>query len=111
MSVQFCPNCENLLRKKRKDDGKIYYYCSCGYEKLIKFDKKKKMVSKTRKKMVSKTVIIKKSDKIQHPTTAVVCPKCEFGKAEYFQYQTRSADEPATTFYRCLRCGHKWREY
>lgn len=34
----------------------------------------------------------------------VMCKKCEFQRAFYFQVQIRSADEPATTFYRyvCL---------
>ncbi|MFX1287916.1 MAG: transcription factor S, partial [Promethearchaeota archaeon] len=25
--------------------------------------------------------------------------------------QTRSADEPSTSFFRCLECKHTWREY
>jgi DNA-directed RNA polymerase subunit M/transcription elongation factor TFIIS len=40
------------------------------------------------------------------------CPKCRFNKVMSFELQTRSADEPMTTFATCARkeCGHKWRE-
>jgi DNA-directed RNA polymerase subunit M/transcription elongation factor TFIIS len=34
------------------------------------------------------------------------CPKCKKRKATVTQVQTRSADEPATTFVRCMECGH-----
>ena len=40
----------------------------------------------------------------------VVCPKCSHGHAYFMQMQIRSADEPMTTFYRCVSCGHNWRE-
>lgn len=29
------------------------------------------------------------------------CPKCEHPRAYFMQIQTRSADEPMTTFYKC----------
>ena len=28
----------------------------------------------------------------------------------YYQLQTRSVDEPMTTFITCLNCGFKWKE-
>ncbi|KAF7685249.1 putative transcription elongation factor S-II [Cucumispora dikerogammari] len=36
------------------------------------------------------------------------CPKCGKRKAIYGQLQTRSADEPMTTYIRCC-CGHVWK--
>lgn len=42
--------------------------------------------------------------------TEIPCPKCSHRKAFFHQMQTRSADEPMTTFYRCASCGHQWRE-
>ena len=37
------------------------------------------------------------------------CPHCEVGKrAYYFQMQIRSADEPMTTFYKCVECKRMW---
>ena len=39
------------------------------------------------------------------------CPnrKCREYKATYYQMQTRSADEPMTTFLTCLKCNKKWK--
>lgn len=42
--------------------------------------------------------------------TQIDCPKCYHPKANFFQMQTRSADEPMTTFYRCQKCGNQWKE-
>ena len=37
------------------------------------------------------------------------CYKCKKRKCSYYQMQTRSADEPMTTFVTCLHCGNNWR--
>ena len=37
------------------------------------------------------------------------CGKCKTYKTSYYQLQTRSADEPMTTFVTCHNCGNKWR--
>ena len=39
----------------------------------------------------------------------IKCGKCKKFKVSYYEIQTRSADEPMTTYYTCLECGHKWR--
>jgi DNA-directed RNA polymerase subunit M/transcription elongation factor TFIIS len=38
----------------------------------------------------------------------VECGKCGSKKTWSIQKQTRSSDEPMTTFSRCVACGHKW---
>lgn len=38
------------------------------------------------------------------------CKKCKSRKTYFYQLQTRSADEPMTTFITCCACDHKWRE-
>ena len=37
------------------------------------------------------------------------CGKCKQNNCTYYQLQTRSADEPMTTFVNCLNCGNRWR--
>ncbi|EGF77653.1 hypothetical protein BATDEDRAFT_91451 [Batrachochytrium dendrobatidis JAM81] len=37
------------------------------------------------------------------------CGRCKQRKATYYQMQTRSADEPMTTFVTCCHCGNKWK--
>jgi len=37
------------------------------------------------------------------------CGKCKCKKVTYYQMQTRSADEPMTTFFTCIGCGAKWK--
>ena len=39
-----------------------------------------------------------------------VCGRCKRKNCTYYQLQTRSADEPITTFVTCLHCGNGWRE-
>ncbi|KAL1901199.1 RNA polymerase III C11 subunit [Ceratocystis pirilliformis] len=40
------------------------------------------------------------------------CPKdgCNGIEAAFFQVQIRSADEPMTSFFKCMSCGDRWRE-
>lgn len=42
-------------------------------------------------------------------TDIYTCSKCKKKRCSYYELQTRSADEPATTFVRCLNCGHRWK--
>jgi len=37
------------------------------------------------------------------------CGKCKSTKTSYYQMQTRSADEPMTTYVTCLNCDKKWK--
>ncbi len=41
---------------------------------------------------------------------AATCPKCTYHQAYFMEIQTRSADEPATLFFKCVKCGAQWRE-
>mmetsp|Transcript_3945 Transcript_3945/g.10157 ORF Transcript_3945/g.10157 Transcript_3945/m.10157 type:complete len:326 (+) Transcript_3945:160-1137(+) len=45
----------------------------------------------------------------QASTDQFQCGKCKQRKTRYFQMQTRSADEPMTTFVTCVNCGNRWK--
>lgn len=42
-------------------------------------------------------------------TDTFKCRKCHSNKCSYYQMQTRSADEPMTTFVTCLECANRWK--
>ena len=42
-------------------------------------------------------------------TSMFKCAKCKLNNCTYFQMQTRSADEPMTTFVTCLNCANRWK--
>ncbi|XP_062847416.1 transcription elongation factor A protein 3 isoform X2 [Trichomycterus rosablanca] len=42
-------------------------------------------------------------------TDLLQCPKCKKKNCTYNQVQTRSADEPMTTFVLCNECGNRWK--
>lgn len=52
-------------------------------------------------------------DYLVHPFDVVEgvvqCPKCGCKKTWSVQRQTRSSDEPMTTFSRCVECKHSWK--
>ena len=51
----------------------------------------------------------KYADNIASSTDTFTCRKCKKNKCTYYQMQTRSADEPMTTFVTCLNCGTRWK--
>ena len=50
-----------------------------------------------------------KDSSVLNVTDMFTCGKCKKNKCSYFELQTRSADEPMTTFVTCLECGNKWK--
>lgn len=48
-------------------------------------------------------------NKQEASTDMFKCGKCKQRKCTYYQMQTRSADEPLTTFVSCVHCGNRWR--
>ncbi len=83
------------------------FVCSkCGYTTGEgKLAVKEKMAEK-------KEIAILNKDKGENlPITDMKCPKCGNKQAYFWQLQTRSADESETSFYKCTKCSHTWRQY
>jgi len=51
----------------------------------------------------------KYTPKIQASTDDFTCFKCKSKECTHYQLQTRSADEPMTTFVTCIRCSNRWK--
>lgn len=110
--VDFCPECSSLLRKKNTNSI-IYLICKCGYQKKLEPDKSviKQTVTKKKQALEKNLLIISEEDKISiHPKVSKICPKCGYTEAEAWQRQMRSADEPSTSFFKCVKCKYTWRE-
>ncbi|KAI8930365.1 transcription factor S-II, central domain-containing protein [Entophlyctis helioformis] len=72
------------------------------------------MMSKNRKAEVDQAFKSIMHDAVSAPesqaeTDMFKCGKCHQRKTRYYQMQTRSADEPMTTFVTCVNCGNKWK--
>ncbi len=68
----------------------------------------------TRKKVREDAALAAESDYAERhgmiaTTTTFTCGKCKQNKTTYRQLQTRSSDEPMTTFVTCLNCGNRWK--
>ena len=47
--------------------------------------------------------------KLDTNTDNFTCRRCKSKRCSYYQLQTRSADEPMTTFVTCIECGNRWK--
>jgi DNA-directed RNA polymerase subunit M len=111
--IRFCPECNSVLRKQLRD-GEKFLVCKCGYEEKLEKnpDEIKNVIEKKKKDLAKNLIVISEEDKISiHPKVSADCPECGHTEAEAWQEQTRSADEPSTSFFRCTKCKHTWREY
>ncbi|KAI9033143.1 hypothetical protein DFJ74DRAFT_601189 [Hyaloraphidium curvatum] len=107
----YCPHCSNLLLLRTgSTSGQQEFFCqTCPYV----FEIMKTHASKTtfKRKELDDVLGGEKAWENVDQTDAL-CPRCEHRRAFFFQVQTRSADEPMTTFYKCAnpKCGTQWRE-
>ena len=61
------------------------------------------------KSIIDKIKYIEYKKKNMATTDIFECKKCGKRKCTFYQLQTRSADEPMTTFVNCLVCGSSWK--
>ena len=113
--MDFCDDCGSMLQPIAKD-GKRGLFCN-KCKKMVKLvdksDKEKyNIVGKTKEEELDHLVVLEKSTILTRPTQPLRCSKCEkITDVEYWELQTRSADESATRFFRCTECETTWREY
>lgn len=67
-------------------------------------------MKKLRDKFVKEAINDAQLATVQGTKTDILkCSKCKKRNCSYNQLQTRSADEPMTTFVLCNECGHRWK--
>ena len=110
--MRFCPRCGGLMLPVRKEGNRVILRCNrCGYEEEAR---ERIMISRTIEHSPhEKTIVVDESAQNLKvlPTVRALCPRCGNNLAYYWMVQTRAADEPATRFFKCTKCGYVWREY
>ena len=105
--MDFCKKCHSLMVPVKKGKATHLTCRKCGYTQKGSV-RELKISEKVPK---GRGVVLLEKDEVQLPTTDRVCPSCGHEKAYFWLQQTRSADEPPTQFFRCVKCKHVWREY
>ncbi len=103
--MKFCPKCEARLRIDSSDSE---FICpKCGYS-----EKGKKTTKQIENESGSTINVLDEKEKTESlPVIKIECGKCGHNEAVWWMLQTRSADEPTTQFYRCVKCSFTWRNY
>lgn len=90
---------EQILEKKIKAHKLAYMsHQDMNYDKWSQLIEDKKIKDENRYTLT-----------IEASTDNFTCRKCKSNKCSYYQLQTRSADEPMTTFVTCINCGSRWK--
>ncbi len=104
--MKFCPKCEVKLKKSISG-----LQCSkCGYTEGEKIKPVKKITNEEEPDF-SLLAFEGSEGEEQYSSVKIDCAKCGHDQAVWWMFQTRSADEPTTRFYRCQKCKYTWRDY
>ena len=103
---------EELLNKLKNKEFKAHELAFLNHQSL-RPDLWSKMIYEKKTKDEHKF-----KPNIEASTDELICFKCkskglpkeEYTKCTYYQLQTRSADEPMTTFATCINCGNRWKQ-
>ena len=103
--MKFCPKCEVKL----KNNGSGLQCSKCGYTEGGETKPTKKITEE--EPDFSLLAFEGNEGEDTNPTVKIDCEKCGHDEAVGWMFQTRSADEPTTRFYRCQKCKYTWRDY
>ena len=100
-------NKSNPMLRQQVLSGKIApaRFVKMTHEEL-KSDKQRAEDEKLHKENMDKAMVPQEDRSI---SASLTCGKCGQKKVSYSQAQTRSADEPMTTFCECTVCGNRWK--
>lgn len=103
VELEILPQLEHRLKKKELESSKLAFYppdvlWPDGPYAQAMFRNKARDLARE-----------KARTKDEEYTGMFQCGKCKSTKTSYYQMQTRSADEPMTTFVSCGACGNRWK--
>lgn len=108
--MQVCPHCANILTVSLTTSRTNRLECrTCPFEHTIT----EPVFSRRLYERKEKEDIFGGPGAWDNAQKArVQCPadECNGAEAAFYQVQIRSADEPMTSFFKCMECGHRWRE-
>ncbi len=107
--MEFCPNCETRLKKDDSNSSLVCPKCQYVKKRLVRTKKDEQQESDPALLVMDESDI--KEAKGLESTIKIDCEKCHGKEGASWTFQTRSADEPETKFYRCIKCNHTWRDY
>lgn len=122
-NMDFCEDCDSLLQpKKHPESGEVLSYCpDCEEFKDGEVSNPGTIAipNEAREDIENdpeggRMLILEDDDNrtVGRPSKEMYCPNCQSNEdVEYWEIQTRSADESPTRFFKCLTCEKQWREY
>ena len=95
---------------EKNSEGRVVWKCrKCGVSEETK--SRKLIVKEEINEIADVPIVDMEANQDKMSTIEIKCNKCKNNKAMWWMQQTRSGDEPATRFFKCVKCGHTWREY
>lgn len=118
LSKEFSQSFPKEVRSKThnlKENKKLcedVYRCVIGINSFVKMLPSEMQSEELKNKdneYIKERLLASQMAKVSADTNMFQCSKCKQNKCTYSQLQTRSCDEPMTTFVTCTVCGHRWK--
>ncbi len=115
--MQFCETCDSLLQPKKIPGKEItaLFCVDCNeFKEDVEIGTIEIKEDRSDDPEKGKMLIVEEDDgrTVGRPSGQIYCARCDsIQEVEYWEIQTRSADEAPTRFFKCLTCGKQWREY